>query len=123
MAKDTGTGWYSISVEYEPIPLEQQSVRGEWYLEVTLIHEYRDTSNALQTETTPLGRIDVDALASVELRKAFWATTDEALNGLQLEGETRDHITAELALVVRLPTDDMVKRPRIGLGALFPNDR
>ncbi len=123
MTKDTGTGWYSISAEYEPIPLERQSARGEWYLEVTLIHEYRDSGNALQTETTPLGRIDVDALASVELRRAFWATADEALNGLHLDGETRDHITAELALVVRLPTDDMVKGPRIGVGALFPNDK
>ena len=123
MTKDTGTGWYSISVEYEPIPLEQQSARGEWYLQATLMHEYRDSTDALQTETTLLGRIDVDELASVELRKAFWTATYEALDELHLEGETRDQITAELALVVRLPTDDMVKQPRIGLGALFPNDK
>ena len=123
MTKDTGTGWYSISVEYEPISLEQQSVRGEWYLQATLIREYRDPTGSLQTETTPLGRIDVDELDSVGLRKAFWTTTNEALDGLHLEGETRDQITAELALVVRLPTDDMVKRPRIGLGALFPNHK
>ncbi|MGZ4930401.1 MAG: hypothetical protein ACXVI3_06295 [Halobacteriota archaeon] len=123
MTKGARVSWYSISVEYKPIPPEQQAARGEWYLQATLIHEYGDTPNALQTEITPLGRIDFDALSSVEQRTAFWAITDEALDRLGLEGETRNQITAELTLVVRLPTDDMVKRPRIGLGALFPGDK
>ncbi len=123
MPRDADISWYSISVEYKPVPLEQQAARGEWYLQAILIHEYGDTPNALRTETTPLGCIDVDALASVEQRAAFWAVTDEALNGLGLEDEIRDQITAEVLLVVRLPTDNMVKQPRIGLGALFPSDK
>ncbi len=123
MTQDTGTGLHSIRVDYKLIPVEQQATRGEWYFQATLIREYRDSANNLQTKTTPLGRIDVDALASVEQRTAFWKTTNEALDGLHVEGETRDHITAELILVVRLGTDDMAKLPRIGLGAIFPNDK
>ncbi len=121
MAKDAGTDLYSIRVDYEPVPSEQQPTRGEWYLKATLIHEYHDASRALQTDATPLGRIDVDALDSVEQRTSFWAATSEALNSLGVEGEVRDQITAELALVVRLPTDDVAKQPRIGLGAVFPD--
>ncbi len=123
MPKDTGISWYSISVKYEPVPAEQRSTRGEWSLQAILIREYGDAPDALRTETTPLGRIDFDALASVEQRTMFWATTDEALDRLSLEGEVREQLVAELTLVVRLPTDDMVKRPRIGLGALFPDDK
>ncbi len=123
MSRDAGISWYSVRVEYEPAPPEQQSARGEWYLQAILIHEYGDTPDALQMETTPLGHIDVDAQASVEQRTAFWAITDQALNGLGLEGEIRDQIVAELTLVVRLPTDDVAKQPRIGLGALFPDDK
>ncbi len=123
MPKDAGISWYSIRVEYEPIPPEQQATRGEWCLQALLIHEHGDAPNALHTETVPLGRIDADALASVEQRTAFWAVTDEALDGLGLESETHDQIIAELTLVVRPPTDAMAKHPRIGLGALFPDDK
>jgi hypothetical protein len=65
--------WYSISVEYKPIPSELRSGRGELYLQATLIHEYRDPSSGIQTEKTPLGSIDVDNIDSVELRQAFYA--------------------------------------------------
>ncbi len=121
MTEDAGAGLYSIRVDYEPVPSEQQPARGEWYLQATLIHEHHDALRALHADATPLGRIDVDALDSVEQRTSFWATTSEALDSLGLEGEVRDQITAELVLVVRLPTDDMAKQPRIGLGAVFPD--
>ncbi len=123
MAKEPGISWYSIRAEYEPIPQEQRSARGEWYLQAILIHEYGDVPNDLQTEVAPLGCIDVDALASIEQRTAFWATTNEALDGLGLEGEDRDQIVSELRLVVRLPADHMAKQPRIGLGTLLPDNK
>jgi len=121
--KKTSTGWQSIRVQYEPIPPAEKAARGEWYLQAVLINEYRDTSGSVKTETTPLGRIDVDDIDSVELRQAFYAVTDEALERLQLEQETREQIAAELALVVRPPDEDSPKRPRIGLGALLPGDK
>ncbi len=116
-------GWYSVSVEYKPIPSELRPGRGEWYLQATLIHEYRDPSGRIQTENTPLGSIDVDHINSVELRQAFYAATDEALDALLLQNETREQIAAELRLVVRPPTEDTTKRPRIGLGALLPDEK
>jgi hypothetical protein len=123
MTDDAKSSWYSISAEYEPIPSELRQVRGEWYLQATLIHEYRDPSGGILTEKTPLGSIDVDHIDSVELRQAFYAATDEALNALQLQGETREQIVAELRLVVRPPTEDVTKRPRIGLGALLSGEK
>jgi hypothetical protein len=120
---DTKSSWYSISSEYKPIPSELRQVRGEWYLQVTLIREYRDPSGEIVTEKTPLGSIDVDHIDSVELRQAFYAATDEALDALQLQGETREQIAAELRLVVRPPTEDITKRPRIGLGAMLPDKK
>jgi hypothetical protein len=82
-------GWYSVSVEYKPIPSELRLRRGEWYLQATFIHESRDLSGGIQTEKTPLGSIDVDHIDSVELRQAFYAATDDALDALQLPHETR----------------------------------
>jgi hypothetical protein len=116
-------GWYSVSVEYKSIPLELRPGRGEWYLQTTLIHEYRDPSGRIQTEKTPLGSIDVDNIDSVELRQAFYAATDEALDALQLQHETREQIAGELRRVVRPPTEDTPKRPRIGLSALLPDEK
>jgi len=98
--------WYSVSVEYKPIPSELRSGRGEWYLRATLLHEYRDPSGRIQTEKTQLGSIDVGHIDSVELRQAFYAATDGALGALSLSHETREHIAAELRLVVRPPTED-----------------
>ena len=123
MTDDAKRGWYSVSLEYKPIPSELRPVRGEWYLHATLIHEYRDSSGSIQTEKTPLGTIDVDAIDSAELRQAFYAVTDEALDALQLPRETREQIAAELRLVVRPPDEDTSKRPRIGLGTLLPDDK
>jgi hypothetical protein len=120
---DTKSSWYSISSEYKPIPSELRQVRGEWYLQATLIREYRDPSGEIVTEKTPLGSIDVDHIDSVELRQAFYAATDEALDALQLQGETREQIAAELRLVVRPPTEDITKWPRIGLGAMLPDKK
>jgi hypothetical protein len=120
---DAKSGWYSVSAEYKPIPLELRPGRGEWYLQTTLIHEYRDPSDRIQNEKTPLGGIDVDNIDSVELRQAFYAATDKALDALQLQHETREQIAAELRLVVRPPTEDTPKRPRIGLGALLPDEK
>jgi hypothetical protein len=116
-------GWYSVSVEYKPIPSELRQGRGEWNLQATLIHEYRDLSGGIRTEKIPLGSIDVDHIDSVELRQAFYAVTDDALDALQLPHETREQIAAELRLVVRPPTEDTAKRPRIGLGALLPDEK
>ena len=112
-----------MSAEYKPIPSELRPVRGEWYLQTTLIHEYRDPSGGIQTEETPLGSIDVDHIDSVELRRAFYAATDEALDALQLPHETREQIAAELRLVVRPPIEDTTKWPRIGLGVLLPDEK
>jgi hypothetical protein len=123
MANDDKPGWYSVSVEYKTIPSELRPGRGEWYLQATLIHEYRDSSGGIQTEKTPLGSIDVDHIDSVELRQAFYVATDDALDALQLPHGTREQITAELRLVVRPPTEDTTKRPRIGLGALLPDEK
>ena len=120
--RNTPAGWHSISVQYKPIPPAEKAARGEWYLQAVFINEYRDTTGSVKTETTPLGRIDVDDIDSAELRQAFYAVTDEALDRLQLEQETREQIAAELALVVRPPAEDSPKRPRIGLGALLPVD-
>ncbi len=122
MTNNDQPGWYSVSVEYEPIPSELRPGRGEWYLQATLIHEYRDPSGGIQTEKTPLGSIDADHIDSVELRQAFYATTDDALDALQLPHESREQIAAELRLVVRPPTEDTPRRPRIGLGALLPDE-
>ena len=123
MANDDKPGWYSVSVEYKPIPSELRPGRGEWYLQATLIYEYSDPSGGIQTEKTPLGSIDVDHIDSVELRQAFYAATEDALDALQLPHETRKQIAAELRLVVRPPTEDTGKRPRIGLGALLPDEK
>ena len=123
MTNDDKSGWYSVSVEYKPIPSERRPGRGELYLQATLIHEYRDQSGEIQTEKTPLGAIDVDRIDSVELRQSFYAATDDALDALQLPHETREQIAAELRLVVRPPTEDITKWPRIGLGALLPDKR
>jgi hypothetical protein len=123
VTSDDKLGWYSVSVEYKPIPSELRSDRGEWYLQATLIHEYRDPSGGMQTEKTPLGSIDVDHIDSVELRQAFYAATGHALDVLPLSHETREQIAAELRLVVRPPTEDTAKRPRIGLGVLLPDEK
>jgi hypothetical protein len=123
VTEDAKSSWYSISAEYKPVPSELRQVRGEWYLQATLIHEYRDPSGEILTEKTPLGSIDVDDIDSVELRQAFYTATDEALDALQLQGETRKEITAELRLVVRPPTENTAKRPRIGLGVLLPDKK
>ena len=123
MTDDAKSSWYSISVEYKPIPSELRPGRGEWYLQATLIHEYRDPSGGIQTEKTPLGSIDVDHIDSVQLRQAFYAVTDDALDALPLPHETREQIAAELRLVVRPPTEDTTKRPRIGLGAMLPDKK
>ncbi len=123
MNKNTPAGWHSISVQYEPIPPAEKAIRGEWYLQAVLVREYRDATGSIKTETTPLGRIDVDDIDSAELRQAFYAVTDEALDALQLEQETREQIAAELALVVRPPAEESPKRPRIGLCALLPGDK
>lgn len=117
------TDWYSISAEYKPIPSELRQGRGEWYLQATLIQEYRDPSSEIQTEKTPLGGIDVDHIDSVELRRVFYAAADDALDALQLPHETREQIAAELRLVVRPPAEDTPRRPRIGLGALLPDEK
>ena len=123
MTNNDKPGWYSVSVEYKPIPSELRPGRGEWYLQATLIHEYRDLSGGIQTENTALGSIDVDHIDSVELRQAFYAATDDALDALQLPHETREQIAAELRLVVRPPAEDTTKWPRIGLGALLPDEK
>jgi hypothetical protein len=120
---DVKSSWYSISAEYKPIPSELRLGRGEWYIQATLIHEYRDLSGRILTEKTPLGSIDVDHIDSVELRQAFYAVTDDALDALQLPHETREQIAAELRLVVRPPTEDTTTRPRIGLGVLLPDEK
>jgi hypothetical protein len=123
VTNDDKLGWYSVSVEYKSIPSELRPGRGEWYLQATLIHEYRDLSGGIQTENTPLGSIDVDNIDSVELRQAFYMVTDDALDALRLPHETREQIAAELRLVVRPPTEHATKRPRIGLGALLPDEK
>jgi hypothetical protein len=123
VTNDDNPGWYSVSVEYKPIPSELRPRRGERYLQATLMHEYRDLSNGIQTEKTPLGSIDVDHIDSVELRQAFYAVTDDALEAVQLSHETREQIAAELRLVVRPPTEDATKRPRIGLAVLLPDEK
>ncbi|MGZ8897613.1 MAG: hypothetical protein ACXW1Q_04765 [Halobacteriota archaeon] len=123
MTDDAKSSWCSISAEYKPIPSELRPGRGEWYLQATLIHKHRSLSGGIQTEKTPLGSIDVDHIDSVELRQAFYAVTDEALDALQLPLETREQIAAELRLVVRPPAEDTPKRPRIGLGALLPDKK
>ena len=123
MTDDAKSTWYSISVEYKPVPSELRPGRGEWYLQATLIHEYRDPSGGIQTEKTRLGSIDVDHIDSVQLRQAFYVVTDDALDALQLPHETREQIAAELRLVVRPPTEDTTKRPRIGLGAMLPDKK
>ena len=110
-------------MQYEPIPPAEKAARGEWYLQAVLFREYRDATGSMNTETTPLGRIDVDQIDSAERRQAFYAVTDEALDRLQLGQETRAQIAAELALVVRPPGEDSPSRPRIGLGALLPGDK
>jgi len=114
MTNNAKPDWYSLSFEYKPIPSELRPGRGEWYLQATLIREYRDLSGGILTEKTPLGSIDVDHIDSIELRQVFYAATDEALDALQLQGEPRTQIAAELRLVVRPPTEDTAKRPRIG---------
>jgi hypothetical protein len=116
-------GWYSVSAEYKLIPSGQRPARGEWCLQATLIHEYRDSSGRIQSEKTPLGSIDVDNIDSVEQRQAFYAATDATLGALQLPDETREQLAAELRLIVRPPTEDTTKRPRIGLGTLLPDKK
>lgn len=123
MDKNTPEGWHSIRVQYEPIPPAEKAARGEWYLQAVLVCEHRDAAGGRKMETTPLGRIDVDHIDSAQLREAFYAATNEALDRLQLKQETREQIAAELALVVRPPGEDSPKRPRIGLGALLPGDK
>jgi hypothetical protein len=121
--KNYPASWYSIRVQYEPIPPAEKANRGEWFLQATLVQEYRDVKGGIKTKTTPLGNIDVDNIDSVELRQAFYTVTDQALDNLQLDHETREQIAAELALLVRPPAEDGPKRPRIGLGALLPTDK
>ena len=123
MTNDAKRDWYSISVEYKPIPSELRSVRGEWCLHATLMRERRDPSGEIQAEKTPLGSIDVDRIDLVELRQAFYSATNDALDVLQLPRETREQIAAELRLVVRPPNEDTSKWPRIGLGALLPDEK
>lgn len=123
MTNDAKRDWYSVSVEYKPIPSEQRSVCGEWRLHATLIHERRNSSGEIQAEKTSLGSIDVDCIDQVELRQAFYAATNDALDALQLPRETREQIDAELRLVVRPPNEDTSKWPRIGLGALLPDGK
>ncbi len=123
MTHDADHGWYSIRAEYKPVPSELRPARGEWYLQTTLIYEYRDSSGRIQTIKTPLGNIDVDNIDSTEQRQAFYASTDEALDALQLPQETREQLATELRLVVRPPSEDTAKRPRIGLGALLPDKK
>jgi hypothetical protein len=65
----------------------------------------------------------LDNIDSVELRQAFYAATDHALDALPLSHERREQIAAELRLVVRPPTEDTTKRPRIGLGALLSDEK
>jgi hypothetical protein len=110
------TDWYSVRVEYKPMPPELRPGRGEWYLQATLLREHCDPSGAIQTEKTPLGNIDFDHTDSVELRRAFYATTDKALDSLQLPQETRDELAAELRLVVRPPEEDTTRRGCISAG-------
>lgn len=117
------TDWYSIRAEFKLIPSELRSYRGEWYLQVTLVHEFRDTSGAMQTEKTLLGSIDFDHIDSVELRQAFYETTDKALDALHLPPATRNELAAELRLVVRPPEEDTTRWPRIGLGAVLPDEK
>ena len=109
VSSDDKRDWYSVSVEYWPIPSELRPSRGECHLKAKLIHECRDPSGGIQTEKTPLGSIDVDHIDSVELRQAFYAATDDAL---QLPHETREQIAAELRGVVRPPTED-ARRDRV----------
>ena len=122
MTNGTKTDWYSIRAEYKPISPEQRLGRGEWYLQITLIHERSNPSGKVQTEKKPLGTIDVDHIDSVELRKAFCESTKASLDVLNLPHETRELIAAELRLVVRPPSEDMSKAPRIGFGALIPDN-
>jgi hypothetical protein len=121
--KNTPEGWHSIRVQYEPIPPAEKAARGELYLQAVLVHEHRDATGSINAETTRLGRIDVDDIDSAERRQGFYAVADEALDRLQLGQETRAQIAAELALVVRPPSEDIPSRPRIGLGALLPCDK
>jgi hypothetical protein len=121
--KNTLEGWHSIRVQYEAIPPAERAARGEWYLQAVLFREYRDATGSINTETTPLGCIDVDDIDTAELRQAFYAVTEEALDRLQLGQEMRAQIAAELLLVVRPPGEDLPSRPRIELGALLPSDK
>ena len=117
------TDWYSIRADYKPIAPELRSSRGEWCLQAILIHEFRDRSGAMQAEKTPLGSIDFDRIDSVEVRQAFYAATEKALDALKLPHEARNEIAAELRLIVQLPGEPTAKRPRIGLGAVLPDKK
>jgi len=77
----------------------------------------------MQSEKKPLGSIDADHIDSAEPPQAFYTATDDELDALRLTHETREHVAAELRLVVRPPTEDTAKRPRIGLGALLPDNK
>jgi hypothetical protein len=117
------TDWYSVRFEYKSIALELRPRRGEWYLQATLLHEFRNASGVMQTEKTPLGRIDFDHIDSVALRRAFYETTDKALDALHLPPAIRNELAVQLRLVVRPPEEDTTRRPRVGLGAMLPNEK
>ena len=117
------TDWYSVRIEYKPIALELRPRRGEWYLQATLLHEFRDASGVMQTEKTLLGSIDFDHIDSVELRRVFYETTEKALDALHLPPATRHELAAQLRLVVRPPDEDTIRQPRIGLGAVLPDEK
>jgi hypothetical protein len=117
------TDWYSIRAEFKPIASELRSHRGEWYLQVTLLHEFRDTSGVMQTEKMLLGSIDFDHIDLVELRRVFYETTEKALDALHLPPATRNELAAQLRLVVRPPDEDTIRQPRIGLGAVLPDEK
>ena len=123
MMSDPKPDWYSVRVEFKPIPSELRHGRGEWYLQATLLHEFRDALGVMQTEKTLLGSIDFDHIDSVELRRAFYATTDEVLDHLHLPPVTRNELAAQLRLVVRPPEENTTRRPRIGLGEVLPDEK
>ena len=73
-----------------------------------------------ETEVNEFG----DELAVVSPNNSsLYSATNDALDALQLPREAREQIAAELRLVVRPPNEDTSKWPRIGLGALLPDEK